>query len=393
MYQRILKLANILERKSLFLFGPRQTGKSTFLKVSYPEAYVVNLLRHAEYVKFKSSPKQFGEEVEFAYKQKNVTLFVVDEIQKIPELLDETHRLIEDFKDIRFILTGSSARKLKKSGVNLLGGRASRVHFHPIVSAEYGFEDFERNLLTNLTYGFLPQVLTSTNPWADLEDYVSLYLKEEIEQEAIVRSLGGFSRFLNTVAKTNAQQLNFADIANDAQVPPRTVREYYQVLEDTLIGSLLPAYKETSKRKAVTTAKFYLFDLGVANFLVGRKSISSKTPEFGVVFEHLIYTEIKAYLDYNKRNECLYYWRSTSQFEVDFLVREVSDSWVAIEAKGTPTPSTKDFKGMLALEEELPLRKKIIVCMADKPRLIDGKIEVLPLRYFLEKLWAGEICH
>ena len=382
-----------MERKSVFLFGPRQTGKSTFLKAIYPDAYIINLLRHAEYLKFKSHPKQFVEEVEFAYKQRNIKLFVVDEIHKIPELLDETHLLIEEYKDIRFILTGSSARKLKKTGVNVLGGRASRVHFHPIVSAEYGFDDFEKNLTTNLVYGFLPQILTSTNPWADLEDYVSLYLKEEIEQEAIVRSLGGFSRFLTTVAKTNAQQLNFADIANDAQVPPRTVREYYQVLEDTLIGSLLPAYKETAKRKAITTAKFYLFDIGVANFLVGRKSLSAKTPEFGLVFEHLIYTEIKAYLGYNRRNDSLYYWRSTSQFEVDFLVRDLSDSWVAIEAKGTPNPSAKDYKGMLALEEELTLRKKIIVCTCDRPRLIDGKIEVLPLRYFLEKLWAGEICN
>jgi len=392
MFQRILRLNQILERKSLFLFGPRQTGKSTFLKMVYPDAYVVNLLRAAEYLKFKSDPKQFGEEMEFAYKKQNKRLFVIDEIQKIPELLDEVHRLIEEYKDIRFILTGSSARKLKKSGVNLLGGRASRVHFHPIVSVEYGLDDFEENLMTNLTYGFLPQILTSKDPWADLEDYVALYLKEEIEQEAIVRSLGGFTRFLSTVAKTNAQQLNFADIANDAQVPPRTVREYYQVLEDTLIGSLLPAYKETAKRKAVTTAKFYLFDIGVANFLVGRKSLSAKTPEFGPIFEQLIYTEIKAYLDYNRRNESLFYWRSTSQFEVDFLVSEPSDTWVAIEAKGTSTPSAKDFKGMLALEEELPLRKKIVVCLTDRPRLVDGKIEVLPLRYFLEKLWGGEIC-
>lgn len=391
MYKRILDLNSNLARKSLFLLGPRQTGKFTFLKKTFPDAYVFDLLRPSEYLKFKSNPSLFGEEVEYSYKQ-GIKLFLVDEIQKFPELLDETHHLIEKYKDIRFILTGSSARKLKKSGVNLLGGRASRIHFHPIVSIEYGFDDFEKDLIRNLTYGFLPNILTSTDPWADLEDYVSLYLKEEIEQESLVRSLGGFTRFLNMVAKTNAQQLNFANIAHDAQVPPRTVREYYQVLEDTLIGSLLPAYQETTKRKAITSAKFYLFDIGVANFLVGRKTVSPKTPEFGPIFEQLIFTELTAYLDYSRKNDRLFYWRSTSQFEVDFLVREDSDSWVAIEAKGNSTPSTKDCKGMLALEEELPLRKKIVVCLVDRPRIMDGEIEILPLRHFLEKLWAGEIC-
>jgi predicted AAA+ superfamily ATPase len=390
-FKRILNIDNILKRKTVFLFGPRQTGKTTYLKTMYPKASVINLLKPAEFLKYKTSPQLFGEEIEFAYQNQNTKLFIVDEIQKIPELLDEVHNLIEEHKDIRFILTGSSARKLKKAGVNLLGGRATRVYFHPIVSAEYDFEKFERNLIKNLSYGFLPPILTSSQPWADLEDYVSLYLQEEIQQEALVRSLGGFSRFLNTVAKTNGQQLNFTNIANDAQVPPRTVREYYQILEDTLVGSLLQPYTKTVKRKAVATAKFYLFDPGVANFLTGRKTVSAKTPEFGPIFEQMIHSEIKAFLDYNRMSDCFFYWRSTSQFEVDFLVRDNSDNWIAIEAKGTQNPSPKDYKGLLALEEELPLRKKIVVCLADKPRLIDDKIEILPLRMFLERLWSGEI--
>ncbi|NBX16816.1 MAG: ATP-binding protein [Proteobacteria bacterium] len=391
MFKRSLNLDNILKRKSIFLFGPRQTGKSTLLKTLYPDALLINLLRPSEFLKYKTTPRLFGEEIEYAYRNHNAKLVVVDEVQKIPELLDEVHHLIEEHKDIRFILTGSSARKLKKAGVNLLGGRATRVHFHPIVSAEYGFKDFEKHLIKNLTCGFLPPVLTSSNPWADLEDYVSLYLQEEIQQEAVVRSFGGFSRFLNMVAKTNGQQLNFTDIGNDAQVPPRTVREYYQVLEDTLVGSFLTPYTKTTKRKAVATAKFYLFDPGIANFLTGRKTVSAKTPEFGPIFEQMIFGEIKAYLDYNSMNECLFYWRSTSQFEVDFLIRDKSDGWIAIEAKGSANPSPKEAKGMLALEEELQLRKKIIVCLADQPRLVDNGIEILPLHRFLEMLWKGDL--
>jgi predicted AAA+ superfamily ATPase len=391
MFKRTLILDNILKRKSVFLFGPRQTGKSTFLKTMYPDAFVVNLLKPGEFLKYKTSPQLFGEEIEYACENQGAKLVLVDEVQKVPELLDEVHRLIEEHKDLRFILTGSSARKLKKAGVNLLGGRATRVHFHPIVSAEYGFKNFEQQLIKNLTYGFLPPILTSSDPWADLQDYVSLYLQEEIQQEAIVRSLGGFSRFLTVVAQTNGQQLNFSDIGNDAQVPPRTVREYYQVLEDTLVGTLLHPYTSTVKRKAVATAKFYLFDPGVTNFLTGRKSVSAKSPEFGPIFEQMIHSEIRAFLDYNLMTNCFFYWRSTSQFEVDFLIRDKSDKWIAIEAKGSENPSFKEGKGMLALEEELPLRKKMIVCLADKPRLLESGIEILPLRLFLEMLWNGQI--
>lgn len=391
MFVRILNIDKIIARKSLFLLGPRQSGKSTYLKTKYGEAFTVNLLKASEYLKFKNRPSLFAEEVEFQILKKNIKLIVVDEIQKIPELLDEVHRLIEDFKQVRFILTGSSARKLKKSGVNLLGGRASRIYFHPIVSAEYGFDNYEKNIVKNLNYGFLPSIMTSQDPWADLEDYVALYLKEEIHQEAIVRSLAGFSRFLNTVAITNAQQLNFTELGNDAQVPPRTVREYYQILEDTLVGSLLPAFQKTTTRKAITTAKFYLFDPGVANFLLGRKSVSPKTIEFGVLFEQAIYCEIKAYLDYHQMNDCLFYWRSTSQYEVDFLIRNKSDQWVAIEVKSSANPAPRDYKGIFALEEDLELKMKLVVCLADKPRITDKQIEILPLRIFLERLWGGSI--
>jgi predicted AAA+ superfamily ATPase len=391
MFQRYLNFDDVLKRKSLFLFGPRQTGKSTYLKTKYKNAHIFNLLKPAEFLRFKTQPAVFGEEVLFLIQNKKVNLFIVDEIQKIPELLDEVHNLIEEHKSIRFILTGSSARKLKKAGVNLLGGRASRIHFHPITSIEYGFKAYEVDLIKNLTYGFLPSILTSSDPWADLEDYVTLYLKEEIQQEAIIRNLDGFSRFLNSVAMTNSQQLNFTQIGNDAQVPPRTVREYYQVLEDTLIGNILPPYEKTIKRKAVSTAKFYLFDPGITNFLLGRKSVSKKSTEFGELFEQAIFCELKAYFDYQKHNQCLFYWRSSSKFEVDFLVRTKADDWIAIEVKSSSNPSERDYRGIMALEEELALKRKFVVCFTPQPRKTQAGIEILPFRIFLEILWNNEL--
>lgn len=390
MYKRILNINQVLDRKSLFLLGPRQSGKSTFLKKNYPKAFTVDLLKTKDFLKYKTNPSSFGEEIEYQIKHHQQNLFVIDEIQKIPELLDEVHRLIEEYKNSRFILTGSSARKLKKSGVNLLGGRASRFYFHPIVSVEYGIEKFVKNLTQILNFGLLPSILNSKDPWADLDDYVALYLKEEIQQEAIVRSLEGFSRFLTTVAMTNGQLINFNELANDAQIAPRTVRDYYQVLEDTLTGHLLPPFENTSKRKSIRTAKFYLFDPGVANFLLGRKTLFEKTPEFGGVFEHMIFCELKAYLDYYQISDSLFFWRSTSQFEVDFLVRTPKKEWIGIEVKSSASPSKRDFRGLLALEEDLKLKQKIIVCLTDKPRTNEG-IDILPLQVFLHQLWSGKL--
>lgn len=391
MFKRILNIDKIISRKSLFLLGPRQSGKSTYLSLKYKDAFTINLLKAKEYFKFKADPSLFSEEIKYQILNNKKTLFIIDEIQKIPELLDEIHQFIEEFKQVRFILTGSSTRKLKKSGVNLLGGRASRIYFHPIISAEYGFNKYEKDLVKNLTYGFLPSILNSMDPWADLEDYVALYLKEEIQQEAIVRSLDGFSRFLNTVATTNAQLINFTELGSDAQVPPRTIREYYQVLEDTLVGSLLPAFQKTKSRKAISTAKFYLFDPGVTNFLLERKSVSSKTTEFGVLLEQAIFCELKAYLDYHQMSDSLFYWRSTSQFEVDFLIRDSLNQWIAIEVKSSSHPEVRDYKGLFAMEDDLNLKKKIVVCLSDAPRITDKKVEILPIRIFLEQLWNDDL--
>lgn len=391
MFPRVLDIKKTLKRKSLFLLGPRMSGKTTYLKRNFKEAHLINLLKPELFLRYKANPELFGKEIEFEISTHNKKLFIIDEIQKIPALLDEVHNLIEEHKSIRFILTGSSARKLKRAGVNLLGGRASRYHFHPLVSAEIGFERFEKDLLRTLTYGTLPSILMSEEPWAELEDYVSLYLKEEIQQEAVVRSLDGFARFLNSVATTSSQQLNFTEIGNDAQVPPRTVREYYKVLEDTLVGNLLLPFEKTVKRKAVATAKFYLFDTGVTNYLLGRKSVAKKSTEFGGLFEQMIFNEIRAYLDYHQQVESLFYWRSTSQLEVDFLVKTKSDEWVGIEVKSSKRVSHREYRGLFALEEELELKRKIVVCWAEAPYVENKGVEILPYLYFLKELWSSRI--
>jgi len=390
-FKRVIDLEATLARKSIFLLGPRQTGKSTLLKSRFPEAYFVDFLNPSTFLKYKSEPGRFGKEIQYAYESEGVRLIVVDEVQKLPELLDEVHRQIEEHKDLRFILTGSSARKLKKAGVNLLGGRASRFNLHPIVFPEFEPQNYVRDFDRNICFGFLPSILTSTDPWSDLNDYVGLYLKEEIQQEAIARSLEGFSRFLNTVAMTNAEQINFTQVGNDAQVPPRTVREYYQVLEDTLIGSLLPAFTQTVKRKAITSAKFYFFDPGITNVLLGRKTISRKTKEFGGLLEQVIFGELSAYFDYKGQRDLLFYWRSTSKFEVDFIIKHESGKYTGIEVKTTSHPSKNDYKGLNAFSEDIPLVKKIVVCMVDKPFVDQEVITILPVFEFLDQLWKGRL--
>ncbi len=310
-------------------------------------------------------------------------LLIIDEIQKLPFLLDEVHLLIEGNKDLRSILTGSSARKLKRGGVNLLAGRALTCHLHPLVApeVEYGF------FLERLNIGNLPAILTSVIPEELLKAYVGTYLQEEIQAEGLVRNIGSFSRFLSTAGLTNGEQVNFTAVGSDTGIPPRTVREYYHVLEDTLVGYLLPPFQHTPKRKPVSTPKFYFFDVGVANTLARRGRIEPGSELFGRALEHLIFLEVRAYLDYRRLDHPLTYWRSRSQFEVDFMI----DDEVGLEVKGKPLVSKRELKGLQALSEDLTLRRKIVVCLEREPRRTADGVEVLPVETFLRRLWAGEI--
>jgi predicted AAA+ superfamily ATPase len=378
MFLRIIGLSEILAHSSVFLFGPRQTGKSTLLRTLFPRGKFYDLLEADTFRELSAAPELIRQRL-----RTEDTLVIIDEIQKLPSLLDEVHLLIERNKSLRFILTGSSARKLKRGGANLLAGRALTCRLHPLVAPEVGYE----HLHERLNHGSLPAILTSPIPQELLRAYVGAYLQEEVLAEGLVRNIGSFSRFLSTAGLTNGEQVNFTAVGSDTGIPPRTVREHYQILEDTLVGYLLPTFQQTRKRKPVSTPKFYFFDVGVANVLAKRGSIEPGAELFGRALEHFVFLELRAYLDYRRLDHPLTYWRSRSQFEVDFVMGDE----VAVEVKGKSLVSSRELKGLQALSEDTTLRRKILVCSEREPRRLEGGIDVLPIETFLRQLWGGEL--
>jgi predicted AAA+ superfamily ATPase len=378
MYQRLLNLREIVKHKSVFLLGPRQTGKSTLVRETFPEAALYDLLEADTFRELTARPEYIRQTLD-----PRQPVLVVDEIQKFPALLDEIQLLIDRNKDLRVILTGSSARKLKRGAANLLGGRAWTCHLHPLVSAELG----KPRLLDRLNRGSLPAIIDSEYYKEELKAYVGTYLHEEIRAEGLTRSIENFSRFLEVAGMTSGEQINFSAVADDAGFPPRTVREHYQILEDTLVGYQLPAYQRTSKRKPVATAKFYFFDVGIANVLKRTPSIEEGSDAYGRVLEHLIFLELRAFLDYRRLDEPLTYWRSRSQFEVDFVIGDT----IGIEVKAKSRVSPRDYKGLHALNEEVPLKRKIVICGEKMNRRTDDGMEIMPPEIFLQDLWAGNL--
>ena len=371
--KRQLDLLSILQEKSYFLLGPRQTGKTSLIQHTLNEYRYYNLLQTDVYLKLSRAPQRLRQEITDDDK-----IVIIDEIQKLPILLDEVHNLIEE-KGIHFLLTGSSARKLRNKGVNLLGGRARTKRLRPFIFKELK-EDFQ--LLKALDTGLIPSIYFSNAPFEDLEAYAGNYLREEIAAEAIVRNVPAFSRFLTVAGLCNGKMINYTNIASDAQVPRSTVQEYFQILRDTLLGDDLPAWRKSVKRKPVSTSKFYFFDIGVARFLQGRRGLEIKSPEFGEAFETYIHHEIKTYCDFNKGGCNLSYWRSTSGFEVDFVI----NGKTAIEVKGKANITRKDCKGLTAIKEEKLLENYILVSLEDTPRK-DGDICILPWKDFITNLW------
>lgn len=388
MYKRIFDIKKTLERKSLIILGPRQTGKSTWLKNNFPDAYYLDLLRPQLYQELSTHPERLEEIISF--EKKKHKLFIIDEIQSIPILMNEIHRQIEEDKSLRFILTGSSARKLKRTGNNLLGGRLARYFFHPLVFPEYTSSEDAVPFEKVISKGSLPSILKSDDAYEDLSDYVGLYLKEEIQAEGLSRSIENFSKFLHVSALCQAEQINFTQIGNDAGVPPRTIIDYFNILEDTLTGYLLPAFTKTITRKAMTSAKFYFFDIGIGNSLMKRKEIAPETPEFGKNLEQLIFLELTAYKDYRCKDLEISYWRSTSKFEVDFVLELGKNMW-GIEVKSKKNPSTNDYKGLNALSEDFPKLQKICLCLCSTARTTKEGITLIPIKTFLKMLWNNEI--
>ena len=306
---------------------------------------------------------------------------VIDEIQKLPSLLDEVHRLIEK-KGYRFLLTGSSARKLRKKGVNLLGGRARVRRLHPFSA----FELKDRFSLDRaINFGLLPAVWFSDEPEEDLADYIDEYLRQEIIAEGATRNLPAFSRFLEVAALANGEQIDYTSISRDAQVPRSTVQEYFKILQETLLADEVAVWKRGAKRKTVETAKFYLFDTGVIRRLTRRSKVVEGTPEYGHLFETLVHHELRAYLDTRIRDGVINYWRTQSGTEVDFIVGNV-----AIEAKGTKLVDKSDLKGLGALAEEGPFDHRIVVSREPLAR-IQGGVEILPYGDFINCLWSDSL--
>lgn len=379
MYSRTLNLAKLLEKKSFFLFGPRSTGKSTLIATQLKDAKVYDLLDSVVFQRLLKRPSLIEEEIKDP-KQ----LIVLDEIQRLPELLNEVHRLIFK-KNIKFLLTGSSARKLKRGSANLLAGRAWQSELFPLTFAEISNFD----LITYLNSGGLPQIYGSQDAKEELNSYVSTYLREEIQAEAITRSVGAFAEFLDLIALSNGQEINFESLASDSQVSTGTLKNYISILEDTLLGFKLPGYVKSKKRKAISRAKFYLFDIGVTNHLAKRSLIEEKSELFGLAFEHFIALELRAYISYRRLMQDLCYWRTTSQIEVDFVIGDR----LAIEVKASSLVQEKHLKGLRALKEEKikTMNRYIVVSCDTSKRYLEDGIEIYPWRQFLEELWKDQI--
>ncbi len=370
--------------ESLFLWGPRQTGKSTLLANLFPNSIKYDLLLSAEFNRLAKNPDLLKEELMAIPEEKLAKLqpIILDEVQKIPALLDVVQWLIVN-KDMKFILCGSSARKLRHGHGNLLGGRALHCELHPLSFSE--IPDFD--LQKALTRGLLPRHYLTDTYARRLQSYIGDYLKEEIMAEALTRNIQAFSNFLDIAGLSNGEIINFSNIARECGVSAPTVKEYYQILCDTLMGRFVPAFRKRAKRRTVEAPRFYFFDVGVVNTLTKRKNIEQGSELFGRAFEHFIYQELVAYSDYRNANIEMTYWRTTSGFEVDFILNEQ----IALEVKSSTTIQSHHLKGLRAINDDHPELKRIIVSLDQRKRLTDDNITIFPWKPFLEALWSGEI--
>ena len=378
MLNRILQISSELD-DSIFLFGARQTGKSTILRQQFPKAVYIDLLDTEVKSRLSRRPVLLYETIKD--KPEN-TLVIIDEIPEVPELLNEVHRLISE-RHIIFILCGSSARKLKRKGKNTLGGRALPVYLYPFVSAEIPNFDIDHAV----SYGMIPSHYLAKNPQRRLAAYIQVYLKEEIKEEALVRNLNAFQRFLEVAALTDGEMVNNNNIAQDCGVSATTVSAYFDILEDTLIGYRIPAFAKVMKRRLVQAPRFYYFDIGIANHLLHRKELVRGTTDYGHAFEHLVVQEIYAWMHYSHSEEQLSYWRTYTGLEVDVVI---GDARVAIEIKSVEEVMTRHLKGLKAFGEEHPQSRRIIVSL-DKFNRHMGDIECIHVLDFFKLLWSEGI--
>ena len=378
MLERIFQISKELDG-SIFLFGGRQTGKTTILRRQFPNTTYFDLLDTNVRRRLQQRPALLYETLK---DKPTGTLVIIDEIPEVPELLNEVHRLIVE-RQLVFILCGSSARKLKRKGHNTLGGRALPVYLYPLVSAE--IPDFDIDRAVN--YGTIPPHYLARNPWRLLAAYIDVYLKEEIKEEALVRNLDAFQRFLEVAALTDGEIINNNNIAQECGVHATTVSSYFDILEDTLIGYRIPAYTKVMKRRLVQAPRFYYFDVGVTNYLLHRKELIRGGADYGHAFEHLVVQELVAYMHYRHCEEKLSYWRTYTGVEVDIIV---GDARIAIEIKSTEEVQNRHIKNLKAFAEEHPDSKLMIVSLDVFTRQM-GKIECIYVMDFFHRLWTDGI--
>ncbi len=374
MFRRGLRLPRA-GSETFFLWGPRQTGKTTLLREAYPDALWIDLLKADEFRRYLDRPELLREELRVA----RPTQIVIDEVQKVPALLDEVHFLHEREK-LHFALCGSSARKVRRGAANLLGGRAVRYELHGLTASELGAE-FDLDRILN--HGFLPRVYESARPQRLLAAYVGDYLREEVAAEGLVRNLPAFSGFLNAAALSDGDLVNFSNIARDCGVSSHTVQAHFGILEDTLLGRFVPAYTRRPKRRVITAPKFYFSDVGIVNHLARRGALTRGGELYGKAFESWVFHELLAHDAYHDTFAQLSFWRLASGTEVDFVVGDMA---VAIEAKATAKVTADHLRGLRHLAGDHPKARRVVVCLEPKRRRTDDGIDILPAAAFVASL-------
>ena len=382
--KRILDI-KLPRKQSAFLWGPRKTGKTTYLKKHFPDSLIFDFLKTDFFIEVSKNPALLRERI--LAKDKNALKhpIILDEVQKVPQILDEVHWLIEN-KGLQFILCGSSARKLRRGHVNLLGGRAWRYEMFPLVTAELK----NINLLHSLNHGMVPTHYLQDDQECkkSLKAYMQDYLKEEVFAEGLTRNIPAFSRFFDAFGYSHGELTNYSNIARDCGVDSKTVKEYYQILIDTLLAVRIDPFKKRQSRSIITKApKYYLFDVGVANYLRKQHLEEERGEEFGRAFEHFLLMEILAYKSYSGQDFTINFWRTKTGLEIDFILARGE---IAIEIKGANRIDKRDLNALAAFAEEYSPKRNFLVCN-EKEKRLHGKIEILPWSNFLQELWAGNV--
>ena len=383
MFERALALPEA-GRETFFLWGPRQAGKSTLLRRRYPDALWVDLLKSEVFRRYLDRPELLRQELasEAARGGRQV---VIDEVQKVPALLDEVHWLIEN-RGHHFALCGSSARKVRHGAANLLGGRAVRYELRGLTASELG-SAFDLDRMLN--HGYLPRIYQAARPRRLLDAYVADYLREEVAAEGLVRNLPAFSGFLDAAAFSDGEMVNFSNVARECGVSSPTAKAYFEILEDTLLGRRLYAYRRRRKRRVIGAPKFYFADVGVVNRLTRRGELTPGAQLYGKAFENWVFHELSACIEYQEWDLELTYWRLPSGIEVDFVL---GDMEVAVEAKASARITRDHLRGLRTLAEEHPgVRRRIVVCLEPRARRTDDGIDILPAAELVRRIGQGTL--